>query len=98
MGDFLRRVPRSLLVFLAGLAFLTVSTAALAHGHPDAKSVDESHCPMCMAVHSTTHAITVSAVLLVLATAYTALLVPSERRGLAFVQTLLIQGRAPPQL
>jgi hypothetical protein len=98
MSDFLRRVPRSLLVLLAALAFLTVSTAALAHGHPDAKSVDESHCAMCMAVHSTTHVIAVSTVLLFSGTAQTAFLVSSESFTLTLVQTLLIQDRAPPQL
>jgi hypothetical protein len=98
MGDFLRRLTRQVLMFLAVLVFLTVSTAALAHGHPDTKSVNESHCVMCMAVHSTTHAIAVSIVLPPFATAQTSFLVPSESFAFAFVQALLIQDRAPPQL
>lgn len=98
MGDLFRRFTRQLLVFLATLAFLAVSTAALAHGHPDAKSIDESHCAMCMAIHSTTHVVAVSAVLLFFGTVRTAFLVPSESFALALVETLLIQDRAPPQL
>ena len=39
---------------------MAVSTVALAHGHTDAKSVDESHCAMCMAVHSATHVVAYS--------------------------------------
>ena len=98
MGDLLSRITRYLLVLLAALAFLTVSTAALAHGHLTAKSVNESHCVMCMAVHSTTHVVAVSVVLLFFGTAQTAFLVPSESFTLALVQTLLIQDRAPPLL
>jgi hypothetical protein len=98
MGDLLRRLTRLVLMFLAALAFLSVSTVALAHGHPDAKPVNEAHCAMCMAVHSTTHVVAVSVVLLFSGTAQTAFLVPSESFTPAFVQILLIQDRAPPEL
>ena len=57
MDSGFNRFARQALVFLATLSFLAVSTLALAHGHPDAKSADESHCAMCMAMHSTTHAV-----------------------------------------
>lgn len=91
-------VTRRVLVVLATLAFLTVSTTALAHGHPGEKSVDESHCAMCMAVHTATHAVATSIATVCFAAVQTAFLVPSSRSTFALVQSLLIQDRAPPQL
>jgi len=91
-------VTRRVLVVLAILAFLTVSTAALAHGHPGRGSVDESHCAMCMAVHSATHAVATSIASLSFTAVQTAFLVPSSSPTFAFVQPLLTQDRAPPQL
>ena len=91
-------ITRRTLVFLATLAFLTVSTAALAHGHLNEKSVNESHCAMCMAVHTATHAVASSIFMLCFAAIQMALLVPSGSSSFAIVQSLLTQGRAPPQL
>jgi hypothetical protein len=39
-------IARRALVVLATLLLLTVSTTALAHGHPHAKSVSDSDCAM----------------------------------------------------
>jgi hypothetical protein len=91
-------VTRRVLVVVATLAFLTVSTAALAHGHPSEKSVDETHCAMCMAVHTATHAVAASIATVCFAAVQTAFLVPSSSSTFALVQSLLTQGRAPPQL
>lgn len=98
MRSHFTSVLRQGMVFLAILAFLAVSTAVLAHGHAVGKSADESHCAMCMAVHSTTHAVASPVALLYFAPIQTAFLAPSDRLVLSFAQSLPIQGRAPPQL
>lgn len=98
MGNLFIRLARQASVFLAALAFLTVSTATLAHGHPDTKSIDESHCALCMAVHSTSHVVAASVVTLSFAAIQTAFLVPSDSLVFSFAQSLPIQDRAPPQL
>lgn len=51
------RFTRLLLIFVAVLALVTVSTATVAYGHLDANSADESHCPLCMALHSAKQAV-----------------------------------------
>ena len=51
------RFTRLLLIFVAILALVIVSTAAVAHGHLDANSADESHCPLCMALQSAKQAV-----------------------------------------
>ena len=91
-------ITRRVLIVLTVLAFLTVSTAALAHGHSAEKSVDESHCGMCMAVHTATHAVAASIVSLCFTTVQTAFLIPTDGSSFAFVQYLRIRERAPPQL
>jgi hypothetical protein len=83
---------------LATLAFLTVSTVALAHSHQDVNSADESHCVMCMAVHGATHLIAAPGVALHFAPVQVPLLVFAERINLPFVEQFAIQGRAPPQV
>jgi hypothetical protein len=95
MGNAL---TRRVLVALATFAFLTVSTAALAHGHLGEKSVDESHCAMCMAVHTATHAVATSSIALCFAAIQIAFLVPSSSSRFLLVQSRLTQDRAPPQL
>ena len=92
------RFIRRALVGLATLAFLTFSTFALAHGHPDVKSLDETHCAMCMAVHSATHVVATPIVTLCFTAVQTAFLVPSKRFLLAFAWPILNQDRAPPPL
>jgi hypothetical protein len=82
---------------LAILAFLAVSTAALTHGHSDAKSVNDSHCALCMAVHSATHAVATPVATLYFPAAQVAYLAPCDGFLLAFVQPLLNKDRAPPQ-
>jgi hypothetical protein len=92
MNRFIRRA----FVFVATLSFLTVSTAALAHGHPDANTASESHCVMCMAAHGATHLITAPPVALHFAQVQTALLISADRVSIPFVQQFSIQDRAPP--
>jgi hypothetical protein len=82
---------------LAILAFLAVSTAALTHGHSDSKSVSDSRCAMCMAVHSATHAVATPIATLYFSAAQITYLAPSISFLLAFVQPRLNQDRAPPQ-
>ena len=93
-NPFTRRV----LIIVVTLALLTVSTAALAHGHLDTKSSDESHCAMCLAVHSATHLVGTAIVSLHFTIIQTAVVVRPELSTLAFVESLSNQDRAPPQL
>ena len=98
MTNLLNRFARQALVLLATLVFLWVSTLALAHNHTCSKSGDESHCAMCMAVHSSTHAIETP----VIALFFTAVGDPFPVRSKSFLITLpcpaLNQDRAPPSL
>jgi hypothetical protein len=93
-NPFTRRV----LVVLAILALVAISTAAIAHGHLDVNSADESHCPLCMAVHTAKHAVAAPIITLGFKTVQTAILVPSKSSAIVFIQPLLTQDRAPPQL
>lgn len=94
----MNRFTRQTFVFLAILAFVVVSTTALAHSHPDVNSADESHCAMCMAVHGATHLIAAPGIALHFAPVQVALLVFAERIRLPLVEQFAIQGRAPPQV
>jgi len=92
----MNRIARQAFVFVVTLAFLTVSTAALAHGHPDVNSVNESHCVMCMAAHGATHLVAAPAVALHFAAVQVAVLVSVENVRILFTQQFSVQGRAPP--
>jgi hypothetical protein len=98
MSSFFNRFARQALVFLATLCFLAVSTLALAHGHTDAKLVDEFHCPMCMAVHRSTHAVAAPNVTLSFTAVETPFLAAPRSLLLAFAWPTLTQDRAPPSL
>jgi hypothetical protein len=91
-------VIRRVLPVLAILTLVVVSTAAVAHGHLGVQSVDESHCPLCMAVHSAKSVVITPVVTLCFAAVQTAILVPSKSSAIVFVEPLLIQDRAPPEL
>ena len=98
MNTALNRFARRALVVLATLCFLAVSTVALAHGHTDAKSVDESHCAMCMAVHSATHVVATPSITLIFTAVENPLLVLCKNSIVSFAWRSLNQGRAPPSL
>jgi hypothetical protein len=89
---------RRILVLLAIVAIVALSTAAVAHAHfgPNA-AADESHCPLCMAVHGAKHVVTTPVIGLRFAPVETAVLVPSISFAIFFVQPLPTQGRAPPR-
>jgi Protein of unknown function (DUF2946) len=89
---------RRVIVVLATLAIVAVSTAAVAHGHLDAHSADESHCELCMALHNAKHALVTPIATLCFTTVQTASLVASRGVAVILVQPLLTQDRAPPQL
>jgi hypothetical protein len=90
------RINRQAFVLPAILVFLTVSTAALAHSHPDANPVNESRCVMCMAAHGATHLIASPALALHFAAIQIGTLVFAADVRFVYVQQLPIQGRAPP--
>jgi len=92
----MNRLSHRAFIFLAVVAFLTVSTAAQAHGHEDGNSANESHCAMCMAAHGTMHLIAAPAVALNFAAVQVAVTVFSERITIAFSVQFPIQDRAPP--
>lgn len=96
MVNRFNRLARPVWVLLAILAFLTVSTVALAHGHPDARSVDESHCAMCLAIHSATHVVVTPVLTLHFTAVQNRFLVPSTSFLLALNWLTLNQDRAPP--
>jgi hypothetical protein len=98
MDNVFNRFVRQFLVFVAALVFLAVSTLALIHGHVDSKSADESHCAMCMAVHSATHAVATPIITLfftVVENPFRALL---KSFLIAFASPNLNKDRAPPSL
>jgi hypothetical protein len=96
------RLALQFFLFLAtltvSLTFVTVSTAALAHGHPDANNTDDAHCVMCMAGHSATHLITAPTIALHFAPVRIGLVVSADFIRIPFIQLLSVQGRAPPQI
>lgn len=96
MGNIRNRAAGQVLVFLATLAFLTVSTLALAHVHTGARSADESHCAMCMAVHSSTHVVGAPTVELCITAVENPLCIPPKSFQVSFVWLSLNQYRAPP--
>src|ERR1700688_1200877 len=98
MDNAYNRFARRSFALLATLAFLVVSTVALAHGHTDAKSVDESHCAMCMAVHSATHVVATPSITLIFTAVENPLLVLCKNLIVSFAWRSLNQGRAPPSL
>ena len=88
---------RRVLVPLMILAFIVLSTAAVAHGHFGVNSADESHCPLCMAVHGAKHAVTAPIVALRFTATETDLLVDSTSLAAVVVQVPLTKDRAPPR-
>jgi hypothetical protein len=94
--DMAKGFTRRLLVLVAILALAAVSTAAVAHGHPDANSSDESHCPLCMALHCAKQAVVAPIVAICFTPVQADVLAPSGSFAIVFVQPLLTQDRAPP--
>ena len=98
MDNVFNRFARQFLVFVAALVFLAVSTLALIHGHVDSKSADESHCAMCMAVHSATHAVATPIITLVFTVVENPFRAPLKSFLIAFASPNLNKDRAPPSL
>jgi hypothetical protein len=98
MDNVFNRLARQLLVLLATLVFLAVSTLALTHGHVDSKSADESHCAMCMAVHSATHVVVTPIITLFFTAVEDSFLTPRNSFLIAFAWPTLDKDRAPPSL
>ena len=89
-------LTRRLLVLLAILALVAVSTAAAAHGHFDAKS-DESQCPLCIAVHQAKHVVAAVGITLDFTPVQATFLVPRMNLAIPFIEPTLTQDRAPPK-
>jgi hypothetical protein len=50
-----RRLALRSLAIVAAVAVLVFATAALSHGHINQDSQEDSHCSLCMALHSGKH-------------------------------------------
>jgi hypothetical protein len=98
MDNVFNRSARQFLVFAATLVFLAVSTLTLTHGHVDSKSADESHCAMCMAVHSTTHVVATPIITLFFTVVENPFRTPLKSFLIAFASPTLNKDRAPPSL
>jgi hypothetical protein len=96
MNNLLNRPVRQVLVLLATLAFVMVSTLAMAHGHTGARSADESHCALCMAVHRATHVLGTPMIALSITAVEDPLWIPPKIFSVPFVWLALNQYRAPP--
>jgi hypothetical protein len=96
MDNLLNRSVRQVLVSLAAVTFLVVSTIALAHGHTDGRSADTLHCAMCMAVHSATHVVRAPMIALSITAVEDPLCIPPKSVPVPFVWPTLNQYRAPP--
>jgi hypothetical protein len=91
-------ITRRISVGLTIVTLLAVSTVAVAHGHPDLNSVDEAHCPLCIAVHRAKQAVTAPVATLCFLVVETPIQVPLKSLLAAFIQPRPAQGRSPPQL
>jgi hypothetical protein len=98
MDKIFNRFARQAFVFLATLIFLVVSTLALTHGHVDSKLADESHCAICMAVHSAAHVVATPNITLFFTIIKNPFLVPLKSVLIAPAWPALNKGRAPPSL
>ena len=98
MVNRFHRLARQALVFPAILAFLAVSTVALAHRHSDTKSVDGSPCAMCLATHSATHLVVTPIITLHFTGVHNPLLVAAKSSLLALEWPAVNRDRAPPSL
>jgi hypothetical protein len=98
MGRLARQCFLFVAILTVSLTFVTVSTAALAHGHADTSNTDESHCVMCMAGHSATHLITAPTIALHFAPVRMGMVFSAGLVRIPFVQLFSVQGRAPPQI
>jgi hypothetical protein len=92
------RFARRVLLLLIVLVFMTVLTAVVAHGHSSVKSGDESHCPLCMAATSTTHALASSVASLNFTPAQDVLPEHIQSFTLGHFPSIVIQDRAPPSI
>jgi hypothetical protein len=80
------------------VAVMVLSTAAVVHSHVGRNSGDESHCPLCMAVHSAKHAVAQAALVLFGSSAPVAFVADRPVLAPDVAQLLLIHGRAPPAI
>ena len=95
-GSMIRFVKYRLVPLLVGLVFLACSTIALAHGHSDTKSADESHCQLCLVAHTVAHVFWCPPVVLHVAQVEAALQINVSPVFASSQELTPAQGRAPP--
>ena len=95
-SSMIRSVKYRVIPLLVGLAFLTCSTIALAHGHSDAKSGDESHCQLCIVAHTVAHVFWCPPVVLHVTQVEAALHINGSPVLASSQESTPTQGRAPP--
>ena len=92
----IRFIKYRVIPLVVGLAFLACSTVALAHGHSDTKSDDESHCQLCVVAHTVTHVFWCPPVVLHVAPVEAALHISVSQVFASSQESTPAQGRAPP--
>jgi hypothetical protein len=91
-----KQAKRMLAIFVA-LVVMGFATAALVHGHFPGNSQEDSHCAICMAIHSG-HAIASVVVALPFTLIWCAFLAGHAQIADSLGQFLAMHGRAPPLL
>jgi len=91
-----RRLAHGLLAIAASLAVTFFATVAVSHGHFPGKSQEDSHCAMCMAVHSGHRVLASPVVALQFTPVRWNFLAVNAPVAVSSSQFLPTQGRAPP--
>jgi Protein of unknown function (DUF2946) len=93
-----RRVTYQLVAVFVVLSVVLLASVALAHGHKGKKSVDESHCGICLAVHAGAHALASNVTSLQYVPEVAVAVVNTNLNTFASQQSRAASDRAPPHV
>jgi hypothetical protein len=82
---------------LTAMAVLCIATLAVVHSHENAKAASATHCEICMALHSTSHAVQPCAIDVVVAHLITDFVPQIPQHVSSRRQIRQLPSRAPPQ-
>lgn len=91
-----KRLALRSLAIVAAIAVLAFAAAALSHGHINQDSQVDSHCSLCMALHSAKHLLVSPVVGLLFTPIQLALLADTDCVVFVSVLSLPTHDRAPP--
>ena len=91
-----RRFALRTFAIVAAVAVLAFATAALSHGHINQDSQEDSHCSLCLALHSGKHVLVSPVVALLFTPIQLALLADTDCVVFVSVLSLPAHDRAPP--